>query len=1700
MDANINSKNKQQIINDLKTKLLDTTLRNPLINFKGNENNSINILCNNISELLLSIERNQKNNAYSIETKDTDESITSIEKNVFFSHRTIDGLQKTLNTIYSKCKLMLEERGINVLYLAFGILEWVDLNGNSIRSPLAFLPLQISRRHLKDIPKITILDNEHLQVNNSLEKKISTELKKTDLFTVALNPEASLSDEYKQIRKNFEVIANDINKLNENNENESEWRIVDEVNISIFPFSSINVYNNLCNSEDEVSNSLIMNVLASDVTLDNASINEPIVNETDIDNSIDPTSYYHVLKSNSSQEAAIQSAIKGQSFIIQGPPGTGKSHTITNIICELLARNKKILFVSEKLSAINVVYNLLEKIGLSNWVLRLHSNEIKKQEFYQELGRTLELSKNYQSVPSETVQKWVSKYNNSINEIEKFKTNLTQKRGSISKSIYELIGEYQKLVNLDSQDLIFNIPNYVTITQEKYEELIQKVNNFELKLNIINRSPKQNPWYGIKDQSLSLTQKEHNFELFNKIKSLLNNLKHKMLQMLSDNAKNNIDSTPLESLSLINKLLADSTKFNLLDKYNNMFYDSFKTLPDHIEKIVNSLKKYEDHLSEITQKYKPESLNKNPHEMLQKALLYKEKSKLAKFFSKEYRSIKKELLKYKIKRKINDVELINDLESFNIAHEQKNNIDLDLNACKNIFNIDYSGMNYEKLSNELSSIKYFAELNRLFDMLHLNTFQSKMQCAQMFRDIGALADEYRQIFSEFDTKINEFNSLFTDNILQYSIENESLKDVERKLHNLTNVQFTYEDYIDFHRSYCQLENDEYTKEFAQYIIQNIDSKKFTNLKNIFAKRFILLITDSFINKFMPNWSSVEYENILREYKQTLDYLSEIAKYKIIQKVIENTPVSGESIISTNHKILNQQIAKSRNKMPILSYIEKYGDFLTTIKPCLMLSPTSFSTYFARRNVDFDVVIFDEASQLKTEFAICPLSAAKQFIIAGDNKQLPPTNFFQSVDNPTESDGNITSESDFESILDRMQGKINDMMLKWHYRSIYEELITPSNEFLYDNRLITFPSPTKSRNLTDEYKGIKFLKINGIYEDQTNEIEAEYIINLLLDLRKQYGNSKSIGVVTFNLKQAALIENKLRKYVKNNPIINKLYDENKLFVKNIETVQGDERDIIILGITFGQNRKGTISMNFGALNTKGGERRLNVAVTRAKISTIIVSSINYSDIRVESVQNKGLVFLQEYLKYAQYGPNSNTEKTLEQGIKTFNSAFELEVYKEIEKLGFKVNNQVGSSRFKIDLGVLNPQDDSQYTLGIECDGATYLSSFSALDRDFMRQSFLESRGWNIYRIWSTNWFKNTEYEIKKLHQAIENSLKNLNKPQNNDLILEQNIDNGSDNSEQYTKQTEDKNDENVEYFSIDHHQQINRDEEDEEEEYVETTHKEIEPEKLHSDNEQAQDLSLNVQTISRKSKIEFDYFITYDEFINKFYIDNKQLIIDFYSFEPSTTLSQRLFSTGAEKNRIKNFVSLIINKIFEYYNTLDINTIVMVVKKCIPDSIYNYVLSYFKIKELINDCLDIHTPHFLTKIYDRNKEKYFYHKIGSSLKPLVCKERSDRSFQDLAEFEVCYLMLYILKHIGKTSYDDFISTVLTAFNVKRSTVAKNYASQMISKLAKYNIIIWEENNDVYLAEAYETQDTEELITKMFNLPLNSALSDEQKNNL
>ncbi len=515
---------------------------------------------------------------------------------------------------------------------------------------------------------------------------------------------------------------------------------------------------------------------------------------------------------------------------------------------------------------------------------------------------------------------------------------------------------------------------------------------------------------------------------------------------------------------------------------------------------------------------------------------------------------------------------------------------------------------------------------------------------------------------------------------------------------------------------------------------------------------------------LREFTRTDHEEMRSQFRRLDRELPEAARQRVRERVFARYPERNATRIQAGQlATLNGQLSRRRGQMSVRRLIGHIPNLLLTLKPCFLMSPLAVSQYLSgdlleSERIKFDTVIFDEASQVWPEDALPAIERAHQVIVAGDRHQLPPSNFFRSAeadddDAENDEDGVDDAFEGRESILDVMVGQLGrnvaESYLSVHYRSRCESLIRFSNHAFYEDRLLTFPGPTPDAAcVRDVYLEDATYDAGGT---RTNRVEAERVAHIVFDLMQTTPRTESIGVVALSRTQGDLIENLIEERRMSERQLDDRFDEDldeHFFVKNLENVQGDERDHMILSIGYGPTSTGAVRNNVGPINRVGGERRLNVAVTRARKSMTVVHSIRPEDITAQGV---GARHLRRYLEYARNPVITPAVEVTDTGEPE--SPFEEAVLEALSNRGHQIESQVGVSGYRIDLAIRS-EDSNGFDLGIECDGAAYHSSPTARDRDWLRQQVLEGLGWHIHRVWSTAWIRNPEAELAAIEDSLE----------------------------------------------------------------------------------------------------------------------------------------------------------------------------------------------------------------------------------------------------------------------------------------------------------------------------------------------------------
>lgn len=1455
-----------------KNKLLDMGKRNRLLNYRDTRRSNLRIKVPGIYDLWDSFVVNE--HPLEFPFIDEEQQLTLEEENSALDTETgsvqtnqpAKEQQRTLRNLRSKAKTFMEEQGVNVLYLSFGFLRWTE-SGHSkayFDAPLILVPVSLSWESITS-PFVLSLHEDEIIVNPTLTYKLEND------FGIKL-PEFNVED---SLSAYFESVCR-LTSVN-------QWEVIPEVGLGLLSFLKINMYRDLENHREAILKNPVVRALGGDATGVAHDLSE--IDHFDHDNNTTPERTFQVVDADASQQDAILCAKQGHSFVLQGPPGTGKSQTITNIIAECLADGKKVLFVSEKMAALDVVHKRLKDAGLADFCLILHSYKANKKDTLAQLGSVLNLASQKATLSDDAYQR-LAQLTADRNRLNDYSSAIYTVIDPLHKTIYEVNGILANLTNY--ADIIFPIENIQHVTPQTYVNYINGLTRFANTVSGMNTDYQSNPWYGA-DVKFVSNELRHDIlahlnqliptarglgELSNAIASALSicaefsysNLAQAaaILELAGQSPKvplfwltDNIETEQLiveiearekdqaaflaqrENILMLhrdilqNDQTADFTGFSSLSTASDIdahieaihgcllsarpCYKIWSELSDQpmvmslYASAAEHIGSYNAIRQEIVQAYENEifSIDFDAIYLRFKA----DYTSVIKLVKSQYWADKKSVQSLSRERgkKLSDDEIFELLGQLRRMVELKKWMDENANSLTDVF-----GEFYQAENTDFSELKRYLDTYALMQVCLESLNSLRIFVAQNEAQEASLHQRYGTLYSGLKTDWNtvrkaldwaadfykaidgheEYGEFFLDNICtsdeKIGLCNTYSNQIKQELANIT-VDFDWflklfqspdewhamtmpeltgrltecannlaalEEWIDFRT----VRNQCYELGLGEYIHQieslHIDA---ASIVPIFQKRFFRLWLDSILPEYpvVANFRRKTQESVIQEFEK-LDRLQfAIARSRIRSQLINGLPsldhfTSGVDEIS----ILKRELNKQRRIMPIRRLFRAIPNLILALKPCLMMSPLSVSLFLESDTFTFDTVIFDEASQVCTENAIGAILRGKQVIIAGDSKQLPPTNFFSATTSDSDFDGDAENEDEYddssayESVLDEA-ALLPERTLLWHYRSRHEHLIAFSNAKIYNGSLITFPSNVdRVPNM-----GVEYTYVPAGYYDRGgrkgNVIEAEKVVDLIFEHCRQFPN-RSLGVIAFGEVQQLAIDTILRRRRMENQQYESFFDENRqeaFFIKSLENVQGDERDTIIFSIGYAKDASGVMRMNFGPLSKTGGERRLNVAVTRAKYNVKLVGSILPTDINTERVSADGPKLLRGYIDFAMNGPAVLQNEIIESGYVQHDSPFESAVYNFLDRKGYKLATQVGCSGYRIDMAVKHPTLSGRYILGIECDGAAYHSARTARERDRLRQDVLESMGWKIYRIWSTDWIKDPVTEGQRLIEAV-----------------------------------------------------------------------------------------------------------------------------------------------------------------------------------------------------------------------------------------------------------------------------------------------------------------------------------------------------------
>lgn len=1243
-------------------------------------------------------------------------------------------LHSGLISLYRSARQAMEENGANTLYLSIGLLKWYETKTSERPrfAPLLLMPVELI---LKSVKKGFIIRTreEETVFNITLLEKLRQDY---GLSISGLDP-LPTDDSGVDVKRIFNIIRQSIMS-------KSRWDVEEQLFLSTFSFSKFIMWNDIhLNSTQMKQNPIILGLM-------NGHLAEPLpsIQDENPDDKYGPADIVLPISADSSQLGAICAATENNSFILHGPPGTGKSQTITNMIANALYKRQRVLFVAEKMAALSVVQKRLSDIGLAPFCLELHSNKAKKSEVLAQLQRTSEVVK--EKTP-EDFKLEADRINNIRKELNHYVVALHRKQ-EYGYSLYDIFNQYARYPKAKAID---SFPNSLikNLSREKLFNWIDIAENLQTVATLCGGATIEHPLYGLRIMQFS-SQIKQNAEIalseFIDIRTQLSQYIEKISDLLQLSAIN----WNAEKLDRLKQLI--DFLMNLKNIPETFFqYEKLSELEEALQPFVENGIRQNKIKDKLLQQYQSSILSAPCSTLLKEWNLTNTKWFLPRYLGQ--------------KKMLNNLQVY--IRTGNIVKEQVsdcllNVIDFQERKALQEQNTDYlktvlgywwkNGFpDWNKIHDAIDAVQNLNQLILQWTGDISAAFIIRKSLGVLFREgTASFVETHGNIMQALESLIKKEQQqrLKTEQIFNVNLKlsiSKDLKDNDKQRailwkNNLDKLKDWY-NWTLIRQKAIDAGLEPFIIAYEQRAIETdllLDSFK----KSLSRSLATQIIED---DPKLSSFNGLYFEAQIKKYQELAKEFTRLTQSALYAELASHIPVfSQEAATSSETGILQKAIKSNGRGLSIRKLFNLLPNLLPRMSPCMLMSPISVAQYIDINDTKFDLVIFDEASQMPTCEAVGAISRGRNLIVVGDPQQMPPSNFFSSIQIDEDN-----SDEDLNSILEDCQAlSIPSHQLLWHYRSQHESLIAFSNARFYENNLYTFPSPD------DLATRVHFIPIKGVYDrgkTRQNKVEANAIVQeivRLLSLPEK--KRKSIGVVTFSSVQQTLIEDLLNEEFAKNPTLEEvnIHSKEPLFIKNLENVQGDERDIILFSICYGPDQDDHITLAFGPLNRDGGWRRLNVAVSRARYEMKIYSSIRADQIDLNRTRSKGIAELKAFLLFAEKGVKALPIKAV--GKQKENPPLETSVAEILRSHGYKVDINVGCSGYRIDMAVVDPDKPQEYMLGILFDGYNYQASQSSRDRNIIQTSILKKLGWRIFRIWAMDYWEDKKQVVQRLLSFIE----------------------------------------------------------------------------------------------------------------------------------------------------------------------------------------------------------------------------------------------------------------------------------------------------------------------------------------------------------
>jgi very-short-patch-repair endonuclease len=1154
-----------------------------------------------------------------------------------------------LTEIAARARGNFEERGLDTLFLALGLASWaVSDGGREAAAPVLLVPLQVTQTGVR---------NGQWQLRRAGEVKINEVLVHAlrEEHGIVVEPDALLlqvlgddEGEAFDLAPVFKALALRASQV-------PGFTIAPRWIVGNFAFQKMAIVKDLQRLLEALARHDIVAGIAGDrQAADMARGDRTSVDPATFDRE-PPDHEFLIRDADSSQQQAIAATLRNQNGVISGPPGTGKSQTIANLIAEMVARRKTVLFVAEKRAALDVVLNRLSEAGLGHLCLDCHGAELTRRHIAEQLQASIERVRDAPAADADALHRRFAERRDRLNTHVRAMHQLRQPSGL---SVYALYGRV--LRHPSSAISTTRLPRLAlnALDERAVESLAETLRALAtLAPLVIGTSP--SPW-----ACAVLASRDD-------VRSAIDTARriaHERWPQWQCAAAALLTECPAKSPTRISEV---------------------RKLLEMLIAIEGTLAKGDDGVFRADLDRLAEALA--PATSSVRALW-------AALFDATFRQARRDVRSLHFQRRLSGRAALDFVCNARQQLEDWRRVAIDATSTPvRLSALAAAAAAWRGLEQDLQQLAKFVRLETANDELSL----------------ADLADSVARLAADTVTPAE----VLTVYELEKKLDAKGVAPVLREIRERRHDPRGWPDVL--------------RSAWLQSCLEEIQLQE----------------------PSIASFRGSLHDEIASEFRQ-LDKERLVVAVDRVQREHAKGALKARNQHGNQNNLVAREAAKRTRHLPLRRLFAEAPDVLLALRPCWMASPLSVSQLMPGDRPLFDLVIFDEASQVLPEDAVTSLLRGRQAVIAGDSRQLPPTTFFAA--GTADGDSDVEDEGGtegFQSILDVMSAFLSPAWsLDWHYRSRDEALIAFSNHCIYNDRLVTFPGPGMTKALRHEL-------VSHVLSQGGQEMSATREVQRVVELVVEHADTRpgeTLGVITMGIEHAKRIEMALARARESRPDLDDFFAQDRserFFVKNLERVQGDERDAIILSIGYGKNEAGDLLYRFGPLLQEGGERRLNVAITRARHRMTVVSSFGHNDLRPD-YPKLGVRLLRGFLEYAaSEGNRLDSGRVTDLPLNDFEQA----VCDELTRQGLTLVGQVGTSRYRIDLVAMHPTKPGRYVLAIECDGASYHSAPTARDRDRLRQQQLENLGWRFHRVWSTDWFLRRDEEVRRALAAFREAV-------------------------------------------------------------------------------------------------------------------------------------------------------------------------------------------------------------------------------------------------------------------------------------------------------------------------------------------------------